>query len=176
MSGSRIQCFWLEPTQLGRSSLRRYERHSFDPMPPPSCPKNRMKYHDTSVVLGDIPYPFGTADSDPTPEEISHDDPRWPQACDVCGTQFRDEDNWQHNVHRLYSGAPDGKLYSLRDAPPSPIGRCSSSSSLQWSSFRSRIGADRFRSVPSRRRRERQSPRRRPRRLNEALGPPPQIA
>jgi hypothetical protein len=77
-----------------------------------------MRYHDTDVVLGDIPYPFGTADCDPTPEEIPHDDPRWPKTCHVCGTPFRDEDNWQHNVHRLYSGAPDGKLYTVRDMPP----------------------------------------------------------
>jgi hypothetical protein len=118
VSSSRIQCFWLEPTELGRSSLRRYENHPYDPMPPPSCPENRMRYHDTDVVLGDIPYPFGTADSDPTPEDIPHDDPRWPKACDVCGTPFKDDDHWQHNVHRLYRGSPDGKLYSLRDAPP----------------------------------------------------------
>lgn len=117
--GSRIECFWLEPTELGKSELRRYECHTYDPMPPPSCPANPMRYHDTSVDIGEIPYPitsegltgFGK-------DDIPHDDPRWPKVCNVCGTPFLDEDHWQHNVRRLYRGAPDGKLYTLRNCPP----------------------------------------------------------
>jgi len=116
--GSRIECFWLEPTELGKSELRRYENHPY-PALPSTCPANPMKHHDTSVDIGEIPYPF-------TPDgltgygrdDIPHDDPRWPKVCDVCGAPFLDEDHWQHNVHRLYRGSPDGKLYTLRNCPP----------------------------------------------------------
>jgi hypothetical protein len=115
---SEIQCFWIEPTEMARSELRRYERHSYDPMPPPSCPQNSMRYHDTSVYIGDVPYLF-TEDGRLGEEgKLSHDDPRWPKACDVCGCLFRDEDYWQHNLLRLFRGAPDGKLYTVRNAPP----------------------------------------------------------
>lgn len=116
---SRIQCFWLEPLELGRSELRRYEDHPWDPMPPPSCPQNGMRYHDTTVYLGDIEFPTGTDGLvGYGTDDVPHDDPRWPKVCDVCGTPFRDSDHWQHIVSRLYRGAPDGKLYTLRNAPP----------------------------------------------------------
>jgi hypothetical protein len=117
--GSRIECFWLEPTEMGRSELRRYEKIEYNPMPPPSCPQNPMKHHDTTVYLEDIPYPF-----DPQGllgygrDDVDHSDPHWPTVCDVCGTPFKDTDNWQHNVSRLFKGAPDGKLYTTRTMPP----------------------------------------------------------
>lgn len=115
--GSRIECFWLEPTAFGWSSLRRYEKHSYDPMPPPSCPSNEMKYHDTTVDLGQVDYPLSDLNGYGK-DDVPHDDPRWPKVCDVCGYAFKDTDNWQHNVERLFKGAPDGKLYRLRDCPP----------------------------------------------------------
>lgn len=111
-----IKCFWLEPTDRAEAFLRRYERHSYDPLPPPSCPGNRMQYHDTEVSIGEIAYSEAEAER-ASRDDFPRDDPRWPRACDVCGAPYRDEDHWQYNVKRLYSGAPDGKLYTIRFGP-----------------------------------------------------------
>ncbi len=116
---SPIECFWLEPVEMARSTLRRYERHPYDS--PPSCPQNRMRYHDTSVYLGNVPYPFGPRELLGEGGNISHDDTRWPKACETCGVSFRDEDYWQHNLDRLFKGAPDGQLYTTRNMPPGSL-------------------------------------------------------
>lgn len=114
---SRIECFWMEPVELGRHDLRRYQR--LDDYSAATCPENRMRHHDTTVILGDETLPF-----DPQGllgygrDDVPHDDPRWPRACHVCGAPFLDEDYWQHNVIRFFKGAPDGKLYTTRDMPP----------------------------------------------------------
>lgn len=113
----RIECFWLEPTPFAESSLRRYEKHVTYPMDKPTCPNNRMRFHDTTVVLPQIDFPLDETNGWGR-DDVPHDDPRWPKVCDVCGYAFKDEDHWQHNVTRLYSGAPDGKLYTLRNCPP----------------------------------------------------------
>jgi hypothetical protein len=113
---SVVECFWMEPTELGRSELRRYQNYTTEP---PSCPENPMRHHDTSVYLEDIAYPFGDQGLlGYGRDDVAHDDPRWPRVCGTCGVAFRDEDHWQHNVERYFKGAPDGKLYTTRTMPP----------------------------------------------------------
>jgi hypothetical protein len=113
--GSKIECFWLEPIELGASTLRRYEKcDSYG-----SCPQNRMRIHDTTVAIGEVPYPFGKERyTGYGADDVPHDHPQWPKVCETCGYVFKDTDVWQHNVHRLFKGAPDGKLYSTRNMPP----------------------------------------------------------
>jgi len=115
--GSRIECFWLEPVELARSSLRRYQRVlDYTAV---TCPGNPMRHHDTSVYIGDVPYPY-----DPQgilgygKDDVPHDDPRWPKTCHVCGYAFKDDDNWQHNVSQYFRDARNGKLYTTRNMPP----------------------------------------------------------
>jgi hypothetical protein len=116
---SRIECFWLEPTELASSELRRYEKISYSPMPPDSCPQNRMRHHDTTVYVGEVSYPFQPEGINGYGcDDVPHDDLNWPKTCHTCGFSFREEDHWQHNVNRLFKGAPDGKFYTLRNAPP----------------------------------------------------------
>jgi hypothetical protein len=108
VSGSVIQCFLLEPAELAREDLRRYVS-SETPCPLPHG------YHSTTVVLGDVS--FTRTDCNGTgKDDVDHNDPRWPSHC-ACGYAYRWDDQWQHNLERLYSGALDGKLYTLRDAP-----------------------------------------------------------
>lgn len=114
---SVIECFWLEPVELGAESLRRYESILYGGAPAVTCPQNRMKIHDTTVELGTVPYPFDSTLGWGR-DDVPHDDPRWPQVCDVCGTPFKSTDCWQHNMERLFKGAPDGKLYTTRNMPP----------------------------------------------------------
>lgn len=47
---------------------------------------------------------------------VSLEDPRWPTNC-ACGYAFVADDAHCVDTRRLYSGAPDGKLYTLRNAP-----------------------------------------------------------
>lgn len=107
--GSRIECFWLEPTDRGTEHLRRYSSA------PCALPHG---YHTVEVEVGEVHYPqderglLGFGD-----DSVPHTDPRWPKACG-CGYEFKDSDHWQYNVHRLFAGAPDGKRYTTRTMPP----------------------------------------------------------
>ena len=75
--------------------------------------------HDAAVVLGII----GQAEAERVHgDNWPHDDPRWPAACERCGYEFRDGDEWQRNDNRLYR-LPDGTEFTLwgpeaRQAPP----------------------------------------------------------
>jgi hypothetical protein len=53
-------------------------------------------------------------------EKVPDDDPRWQEMrCVRCGVLFTDADgNKQLWAEHLHVGCPDGKLYTLRDAPP----------------------------------------------------------
>lgn len=106
-----IECFWLEPTDTGRADLRRYAGEQ-------PCPGS-YGYHNASVEIGDLPFPI-TEDGilGYGKDDVAHDDLRWPKICNGCDYAFLEGDNWQHNVQRLYRGAPDGKLYTSRTMPP----------------------------------------------------------
>lgn len=109
MSG-RIECFWMEPAEAVRVSLRRYQGNAACPLP--------WSYHNASIVIGDEPAPL-----DPQGmlghgrDDHPHEDPRWPATC-LCGYAFKAGDEWQCNVDRLFKGPPDGRLYTTRDMPP----------------------------------------------------------
>jgi hypothetical protein len=105
------RCFRIEPTDLSRLSLRRFA-YSSDAK---ACPKGKGYGHDASVVIADAvrepPVRKGGKDGfDP--------DSRWPAKCTACSYVFQDGDQWQVNYELLYKGAPDGKLYVLRESPP----------------------------------------------------------
>lgn len=107
MAGWRI--FIVEETPFVRVGLRRY--CSSDKA---KCPKPHG-YHDAMVTI-EAQAPrrdSGPYLSAPRAEEYK-DDPRWPKAC-ACGYAFVDEDERQVFVDLLYRGAPDEKLYALRD-------------------------------------------------------------
>lgn len=108
--GSRIRCFWLEPTDQVEMSLRRYARGDCKLMP------GQYSRHDASVVIG-----RSAASEMPRGHAVhgdlwSHVDERWPKQC-ACGYQFRDEDEWQFNPDRLYRRSDTGDLVTLRAAP-----------------------------------------------------------
>jgi hypothetical protein len=109
---SRIRCFLLKPTGRVLVSLRRYAIGSG------TCPVGG--YHDTKISIGDEP-------EEPSKEEPGyitngctpapgHEDTRWPAVC-ACGYAFREEDEWQRFVERLYARVDTGEEMTLRDAP-----------------------------------------------------------
>lgn len=112
----RIRCFLLTATKQGRRSLRRFV---FSDKGKCSGPAG---YHTASVVIDDaIPLKpeaiekgyVGYGERGPRPFE---GDARWPTTC-PCGYLFTAEDEWQVNVDVLFSGAPEGGICTLRDAP-----------------------------------------------------------
>ncbi len=119
--GSRIQCFWIEPTDRVKRQLRRYvfsnEAHAKCPGP--------FSYHN-----GHAPFPEGKCRTeklddghgvwrfDDDHEIPPHDDPQWPSKCDDCDYKFQDADQWQlfHDV--IFVRKDTGATMTLRDCPP----------------------------------------------------------
>lgn len=110
-----IACFFLRPAAFAQETLRRFvfSKSSSD------CPKHG--YHTGSVDIGVVPFPLSDLEGMPG-QGIDHGDLRWPTTC-ACGYQFKPEDEWQHNLTRLYwrsdhltlrttlQGAPPGAMY-----------------------------------------------------------------
>jgi hypothetical protein len=112
---SKIKCFLLEPTPHARVSLRRYKGHG----PEGPCLTSSLRYHNaTVIVVPTIPRSleerYDTGDLEH--ENYPHDDPRWPKACS-CGHVFKDNDNWQVNIQRLYTGSDVATPITIEEAP-----------------------------------------------------------
>lgn len=112
MAGWR--CFMAEPSEFCRRALRRYWRK------PDAAPPGH--FHDATVVIDEQFHAPGAFRGRGTLGDGYEGDPRWPKACS-CGYAFLDADHRQMNEERLYRGAPDGKLYVMRDLPPGAIWR-----------------------------------------------------
>jgi hypothetical protein len=108
----RIRCFFLEPVDYARRSLRRFQ-FSTEGVPCPEAPG----YHNASVDLGDEPYAETNAGRGLLPTEEEKRDPRWPTVC-ACGHVFTPAEQWQVNLERLYRRPDTGELTTLREAPP----------------------------------------------------------
>lgn len=89
-----VECFFLRPSAFAQESLRRYSSSNDFAI----CPITG--YHNCSVEIDVVPYELSDFDGGPG-SGIGHDDPRWPIAC-ACGYQFKPEDQWQHQLIRLY--------------------------------------------------------------------------
>lgn len=105
MSGWK--CFLIRESSACRRELRRYAEGP--------CPLG-FPIHDASVVIdAEV---TGLEEASLLKDDFDGD-PRWPFNC-ICGRPFGASDHWQVQVNRLYSGAPDGKLYCVsdHDLPP----------------------------------------------------------
>lgn len=105
--------FMVEPSEFCRRSLRRYRKFSG---------VQSGHYCDISVVIDEqFSRPDGSGGRSTLKGEYEGDS-RWPQRC-TCNYTFLEDDWWQVNEERLYRGALDGKLYTLRELPPGAIWR-----------------------------------------------------
>ena len=91
---STIECFFLRPAAFAQETLRRFSLSNDSS----ACPITG--YHTCSVDINVVPFELSDLDGKPG-EGIDHDDPRWPTSC-ACGYQFEPEDQWQHQLTRLY--------------------------------------------------------------------------
>lgn len=109
--GNRIQCFFLEPSNLAEASLRRFVYSNRA-----KCP-GKHGYHNASAVIADrVKWELEANGCGDTPTPEMKKDPRWPTTCD-CGYAFVDLDVWQCNTNRLFVRGDNGGLVTLHDAP-----------------------------------------------------------
>ena len=103
--GSTIDCFFINPTTQIEVWLRRFvfskaeDNHS----------------HEATVSIGP-----GTRIRDFSGyqvEDLSHEDPRWPIACQACGYLFQKSDAWQTMHYTLFERSDTRGLTTLKQAP-----------------------------------------------------------
>ena len=107
-----------EPTGRYQRRLRRFTYGSKS-----ECPGYRYG-HDGSAVIGEVP---GAEHEPVRGDSWPHDDPRWPAACERCGHQFADADEWQRSDDEVFR-LPDGTEFAFTGslgmvAPPGTMVR-----------------------------------------------------
>lgn len=106
--------YMIEPTQFCRRSLRRHWK---------TLPGiHSGHYHDASVVI-DAKFESPGVHGRGLLRDGYENSTGWPKNC-ACGYAFVEEDHWQVNEERLYKGAPERKLYILREHPPGATWEC----------------------------------------------------
>lgn len=106
-----IKVFWLTPAELERVSLRRYSHKDLSPN------DAGHSYHDARLVLRDASVIEKDLDLRQVEDNALCARPEaFPQRC-ACGYVFTAEDALQVFRQYLYSGAPNGQMCTLLDAP-----------------------------------------------------------
>lgn len=105
------KCFFVEPTQFVRLSLRRFSFNS-------KCSHSGLGVHNASIDIGrDKSDSYLTQDGHVWGSiSHSHDDERWPTHC-ACGYFFSDEDEWQCNVDIEYTSQDKSWVGTLHELP-----------------------------------------------------------
>ena len=106
-----VECFWLDPTDRVRLSLRRYRSGEV-------C-SALFGYHNAMVPIGQAPilWSDGRRTYQAPPVAEYENDPRWPAFCS-CGEPFRETDTWQVTTDRIYVRADNGTELILGEAQP----------------------------------------------------------
>jgi hypothetical protein len=117
--GSRIQCFWIDPTNRTERRLRRFAWSN--DVPESKCP-GKYSYHNAFK-----PFPEGRCTYDEEKrswkwndefEIPPHDDPQWPSKCEECDYEFKPEDEWQLFHEVIYVRKDTGAEMTNRNCPP----------------------------------------------------------
>jgi hypothetical protein len=118
-----VKTFFIEPSERVTRRLRRYAS-DWDYSVTPAVnrlPCEVAEHHDVvSPVIDEliVPVPVGyeTDERITSGDCFQHADPRWPTHC-TCGFEFREEDNWQLSVDRLYRRADTSEEMRLHEWP-----------------------------------------------------------
>lgn len=123
--GSRIECFWLEPTERAQQSLRRfyYSASCNRPEQERMCAAAAGEGCDASVDIGEIPYPFFKDGRwGQGMDDYPHDDPSWPKVCAKCGVPFDERAIWQNNW-LVDAPSKQGSPWTREGKPPKVTAR-----------------------------------------------------
>lgn len=109
----RVQCFWLEPTDIAAIYLRRYRINSDQ-----VCRQTGF-YHDAKIRIEDRPIQWSESNGNQyiasLDEELFIHDSRWPSIC-ICGNYaFTEADARQVFQDRIYKRVDTGNLIPLRN-------------------------------------------------------------
>ncbi len=126
---SRIKTFWCERSARARESLRRYTHRKVNP-----CAVNG--FHNASVDIAEIDFPLENNFNGDGTQPFDRADPRWPTKCEHCDYAFTTEDEWQHNIERLYQRTDTGELIAHDKMP------AGASYDAVWLSDFGYVGAD----------------------------------
>lgn len=117
--GSRIRCFWLEPTDRVRVYLRRYASKE-EGAPPCTEMAGENGYHQAMVFIEERPVLWGRGGEGNRRymQEQKHplDDTRWPKACG-CGYAFHPRVPFQVFQRQIYRRQDTAELLELEQAP-----------------------------------------------------------
>ena len=105
---NKIICFFTDPTERAASLLRRYN-------PNEKCP-GKYCYHNAQIQINEVDYPMSEYDGEGG-LNFDKKDLRWPNKCAYCDYIFKDSDQWQHNLDRIYQEVNGSRRFALRDAP-----------------------------------------------------------
>lgn len=103
-----VKCFYMEPTDKTRISLRRYVPSSED-----ECPAEGQSYHTTKNPIDTVE----GEDIGASGKGNYEGDERWPDRC-KCGYEYQEGDKWQVFTETLYERQDTGELVTIHDAPP----------------------------------------------------------
>lgn len=117
--------FWLEETDRVKVWLRRYRSECVASDKKNTCEAKLILHENAPASDWGQYQPWDVGDRPERivwhtfTEKVPKDDPRWQEMrCERCGILFTEADgNKQLWAEHLHSGSPDGKLYTLRDAP-----------------------------------------------------------
>jgi len=102
----------LEPTIKFQRNLRRFVFNSKQQIP---C--EDKNYHNAVALTDDIiEMPNFKWAGDGT-QPWDHADIRWPKTCKHCGYAFKESDEWQHNLERLWRKVGTDEEYTIKNAP-----------------------------------------------------------
>lgn len=125
---ANVKVFWVERTDRVQVRLRRFTFGSAGTEVQPDhqkCPAREYGHDGEQILHENAPEADWLQWPDHTDyrrtyrqlQNVPHDHPSWPKVCEACGQPFNEHARWQVNSPSLYTGAPDGRLYTLRTLP-----------------------------------------------------------
>lgn len=120
-----VPCFWLEPADKVRLSLRRFTfgvTPGDEPEPGHrNCAAKERGGCNASIMLdGERPLHFKQTEHGKVLPEVpkswrpARRDPRWPKVCESCGEPFQSDDEWQVNQLEVYIRGDTGERVAFR--------------------------------------------------------------
>jgi hypothetical protein len=101
----RVKCFWPEPADRIRRSLRRYRSSDLS-----KCTGGEYSCHNASVFLDEVEdaNPHGTIEAD-IDERKFKGDQRWLVKCESCDYQFTNADHFRSSLTASTSAQTQAK-------------------------------------------------------------------
>lgn len=115
---ARIKCYFLEPTNFYRKTVRRYSYRQSEEI---LCPNRQPWVHDAELLIADK---FESLEQLSSGHTAEIDQLTFPTKCDHCDYLFAPEDERTVNNKIYYKRSDNGELVTMHDAPPGAMWYC----------------------------------------------------